>query len=189
MKKKNKILSFTALWFLAVLVSTVSAQSKYLDKNGILTFEASEQLFEEVKAVNKTVTAIYDEGTNQIAALALIKGFSFKNSLMEEHFNENYIESNTYPKATFKGILVDFDTAEGLTEENKEVKVKGILEVRGKEKEIKSVVTMRKIDNVISMTGEFKVTPADFDIDIPKIVRNKIAKEVHVKLDFKLTKK
>lgn len=187
MKIITKLL-VVALWLSAVMYSTVLAQNKYLDKNGVLIFEASEKLFEEVKAENKATTAIYDEASNQIAALALMKGFKFKNSLMEEHFNENYIESGTYPKAIFKGNLIDFDPAT-LTSEALIVNVKGILEVRGKEKEIETKLTLLKNGDTISMSGKFIVNPLDFDIEIPKIVRNKIAKDVTVTLDFKLVKK
>ena len=104
--------SITTLFLLAavfITISSVEAQAKYIDKKGELTFEASEELFEPVKATNESVTVILNTETNEIASLALMKSFRFKNSLMEEHFNENYIESETYPKATFKGKLSDFN--------------------------------------------------------------------------------
>ncbi|TBN04415.1 YceI family protein [Hyunsoonleella flava] len=173
-----------------LLICTISfGQDKYIDKNGTIVFEASEKLFEEVKATNKYATAIYNIETNEIAALALMKGFRFKNSLMEEHFNENYIESDTYPKAIFKGKIVDFNATKNLGETAVEVDVKGVLELHGKQKTIETVLTLQKVDNIISMTGSFVVSPSDFDIEIPKIVRNKIAKMVHVNLDFKLIRK
>ncbi|WP_299536763.1 YceI family protein [Ulvibacterium sp.] len=168
--------------------ASLQAQEKYIDKNGIVIFEASERLFEEVKAANESVTAILSTETNQIASLALIKGFHFKNSLMEEHFNENYIESDLYPKAKFIGNLVDLNVLQ-LNENVTEVPVQGVLEVRGERKEIYTVLKTQKIGDIISITGEFTVAPSDFAIEIPKIVRNKIAKEVLVKLDFKLAKK
>lgn len=188
MKKLNEkmiVLFFVTLGTVAI---KVTAQEKYIDKNGIIIFEASEKLFEEVKAKNESVTVILNTETNQIASLALMKGFHFKNSLMEEHFNENYIESEEYPKATFTGKLIDFN-ADDLDENSTAVAVEGILELHGKQKQIYSKLEVHKLGNMISMTGGFIATPADFDIKIPKIVRNKIAKEVTVKLDFKLKKK
>jgi len=80
-------------------------QTKYLTKTGSLTFEASVPSFEEVKATNSAVTAIMNEENGEFAALALVKGFRFKNALMEEHFNENYAESDDFPKAIFKGKM------------------------------------------------------------------------------------
>lgn len=189
MKTINKPL-YRILTFLLVLIALpIASQDKYLDKNGTIVFEASEQLFEEVKATNTSTTAIYNTKTNEIAALALLKGFRFKNSLMEEHFNENYVESDTYPKATFKGALIDFDSNNDFGDSPLKVTVKGVLELHGKQKNITTDVAIQKIDDVISITGSFTVLPSDFDIEIPKIVRNKIAKSVNVSLDFKLVKK
>ncbi|MEL6484427.1 MAG: YceI family protein [Bacteroidota bacterium] len=168
--------------------SFVSAQDKYVDKNGQVTFEASEKLFEEVKATNSSVTAIFDSGTLEIASLALVKGFTFKNSLMEEHFNENYIESETYPKATFKGNLKDLDVS-SLSEETTKVPVAGTLELHGKGKQVNTELDVKRVGDIIEMTGNFVVAPADFDIEIPKIVANKIAKQVQVALHFKFQKR
>ena len=70
------------------------SQEKYLTKSGVLNFEASVEYFEEIKATNTNVTAILNTSNGQFAALALVKGFRFKNALMEEHFNENYAESD-----------------------------------------------------------------------------------------------
>ena len=84
------------------------SQVKYLTKSGVLNFEASVETFEEIKASNSNVTAIFNASNGEFAALALVKGFRFKNALMEEHFNENYAESDEFPKAIFKGKLTDF---------------------------------------------------------------------------------
>ncbi|WP_035086203.1 YceI family protein [Aquimarina latercula] len=183
-QKKNPILLVLAL----LLITASATAQKYLDKKGKLTFEASEELFEPVKAVNESVTVILNTETNEIASLALMKGFRFKNSLMEEHFNENYIESETYPKATFKGKLVDLKVSD-LTESNTSVTVDGKIQLRGKEKEINTTLQVKKSGDAIVIQGSFTVTPSDFDIDIPGVVRNKIAKEVIVSLDCKLTQK
>ncbi|NJB70141.1 hypothetical protein GGR42_000603 [Saonia flava] len=184
--KKNKLVALLVVGLIGI--NMVSAQEKYIDKNGTLVFEASEKLFEEVKAENTSVTAILDTKTGEIAALGLMKGFRFKNSLMEEHFNENYIESETYPKAIFKGNLIDFEF-KSLSEIEQKLTTTGILELHGKEKEISTILTIKKIDKSISIQGNFAVTPEDFDIEIPKIVKNKIAREVLVQLTFNLIEK
>lgn len=186
--KNTKSLLALLLIITTFIVNTLGAQTKYIDKKGNLTFEASEELFEPVKATNASVTVILNTETNDIASLALIKSFRFKNSLMEEHFNENYIESETYPKATFKGKLLDFNFSD-LTENITEVIVDGKIELRGKEKQIRTTLKTKKSNDSIIIQGSFTVTPADFDIEIPSIVKNKIAKEIVVTLDFKLTKK
>lgn len=172
----------------ATLANIVSGQGKYIEKKGSIIFEASEELFEPVKATNSSVTAILNTETGDIASLALIKGFRFKNSLMEEHFNENYIESETYPKATFKGKLLDFDFSK-LSEKETVFNVEGTLELHGQSKQIKAPLTLKLAGENILIVGTFKVTPADFAIEIPSIVRNKIAKEINVDFDFNLSKK
>lgn len=184
--KTTKII-LTALIMISALQITI-AQSKYLDKNGTIVFEASEEAFEPVKATNESVTVILNTETGDIASLGLIKSFRFKNSLMEEHFNENYIESETYPKATFKGSIKDFD-ASVLSDKATDFMVEGTLSLHGTEKQISTSLTFTKDGDVIGVTGGFNVTPEDFNIEIPSVVKNKIAKEINVTLDFKLAKK
>ncbi|WP_350284464.1 YceI family protein [uncultured Croceitalea sp.] len=186
--KKLKNILVLSIAISAFASFTCNAQNKYLDKNGTIVFEASEKLFEEVKAQTQSATAILNIDTHEIASLALVKGFRFKNSLMEEHFNENYIESDTYPKAVFKGKLVAFDST-ALTETPSDIVVEGTLELHGKTKDVRTTLSVHKIEDTIAMEGSFKVAAADFNIEIPKIVRNKIAKEVLVQIDFNLTKK
>jgi len=107
---------------------------------------------------------------------------------MEEHFNENYIESETYPKAIFKGKLLNFNHS-NLTENPSETVIQGKLQLHGKEKQIRTTLDIQKIDDFIVMKGSFSVAPSDFDIEIPAVVRKKIAKEIIVELNFKLRKK
>ncbi|MDY7394826.1 YceI family protein [Aureibaculum sp. 2210JD6-5] len=184
---KNKI-TLLAICCTFFSVNILLAQEKYIDKKGQITFEASEKAFEEVKATNKSTTVILDVGTGKIASVALVKEFRFKNALMEEHFNENYVDSDNYPKAKFSGEIIDFNN-EGLSENKLELKLNGTLEFHGEKKEISSVVYVSENNGIIFLSGKFTVTPQDFAIEIPKIVRNKIAKEVHVSFDFQLKKK
>ncbi|WP_340200066.1 YceI family protein [Ascidiimonas sp. W6] len=177
------------LLMIAICAINTSIQAqKYIDKKGKITFEASEKTFEPVKATNESVTVLFNAETNEVASLALMKSFRFKNSLMEEHFNENYIESESYPKATFKGRLLGFNILD-VSENSTSTTIDGKIQIRGKEKEIRTTLAIKKSGNSIIMQGAFKVAPADFDIEIPKIVRNKIAKDIIVSLDFKLIQK
>ena len=165
------------------------AQNKYLTKTGIIEFEASVPSFEAVEAKNKAVTAIINGDNGEFAALALIKGFRFKNALMEEHFNENYAESDIYPKAKFKGNIIDF-SIDSLTKESTSFFIHGELEFHGKTKTLKDIALDITFDNdVIKITGEFLVNASGFDIKIPKIVSNKIANDIKVSFEFELKKK
>ena len=109
------------------------SQEKYLTKTGVLTFEASVPSFEEIKATNTNVTAIFNASNGEFATLALVKGFRFKNALMEEHFNESYVESSKYPKATFSGKIKDFNSSE-LSGVQKDYILLGTVSMHGKEK-------------------------------------------------------
>ncbi|MET0758892.1 MAG: YceI family protein [Flavobacterium sp.] len=172
------------LLFIFILTSgSLCAQDKILTKTGKIIFEASVPSFEEVKAKNETATCILNTKTGEIASLALIKGFRFKIALMEEHFNENYMESDLYPKATFKGKIQGFNW-NIIGTSPKQFKMKGKLELHGKSKEISSIVTLRKVDNGLEIISDFNVNSDDFGIEIPKVVSKKVSKTVNIKTNF-----
>lgn len=174
------------LLFLFVGIFHVSAQ-KYATKTGNLKFEASVDSFEEVAAENKNTSAILDSGTGDIAVLTLMKGFRFKVALMEEHFNENYVESDKFPKASFKGKIEDFDASK-LSATAKTVKISGDLTLHGKTKKITVNAKISKSDDKITVTGNFEVKAEDFDIQIPKLVSKKVADKIKVNFNLPLTK-
>ena len=180
---KTKII----ILFLLFCATTISAQEKYYTKSGAIIFESSVPSFEEVKATNSKVTAIFKPETGAIAALALTKAFRFKIALMEEHFNENYAESNKFPKATFSGKIQNYTTKMLKTESN--VSIKGKLTFHGVTKEIKVPATIFQKSSSIHLTSSFTIKPEDFGIEIPKLVRKKIADKVDVTLNFELKKK
>ena len=174
-----------SILLLALFLSSFSvfSQDKKITKTGKITFEASVPAFEEVKSKNESVTCILNTKTGEIASLALVKGFRFKIALMEEHFNENYMESDKYPKATFKGKIQDFNLSM-IGGTAKEFKMKGVMEIHGKSKEITTTVKLRKIDDAIEVISDFNVNTEDFDIEIPKVVSKKVSKMVNVKTEF-----
>ncbi|MBC3845593.1 YceI family protein [Winogradskyella echinorum] len=177
--------------FLLLVLFSLSAigQTKYLTKTGTLSFEASVPSFEEVAAKNESVTAILNTENGEFAALAFVKAFRFKNALMEEHFNENYAESDKYPKATFKGKIVSFDF-DTLSETDSYSHIDGSLTFHGVTKQFNGIpLTIKVKDNNIVITGSFKVLVSDFDIEVPKIVANKLSNEVEIDFNFELVKK
>lgn len=166
-----------------LFVTSLFAQEKMLTKTGKITFEASVPSFEEVKAKNEGVTFILNSKTGEVASLALMKGFRFKIALMEEHFNENYMESDKFPKATFKGKIENFDV-KTLTASPKEYTIKGKLELHGKSKDVTSVAKIRKTDAGIEIVSNFSVNASDFDIKIPSVVKNKVSNTIDIKSEF-----
>jgi polyisoprenoid-binding protein YceI len=156
------------------------SQDKYLTKEGFVSF-FSHSLVEDIKADTHQALSIIDTETGEIAIQLLMRSFFFKKALMQEHFNENYVESNKYPKAKFKGEIINFKE---LNEQINETEIKGVLSVHGKEKEISTIVIVDFQNEEIILTGEFTVEVADFDIKIPSVVINNIAKTI--KISFEL---
>lgn len=168
-----------------LFLSFTTQDEKKSTKTGIINFEASVPSFEEVKAKNSAVTCILNTKTGEIAALALVKGFRFKVALMEEHFNENYIESSKYPKATFKGKIENFNISD-LGNSVKEYTLKGKLELHGKTKDIISTAKIKKNGSDIEIKTVFNVNTDDFAIEIPSVVSKKVSKKVLVDCNFLL---
>lgn len=174
-----------ALLVLVALYSFVPIQEKKLTKTGMIIFEASVPSFEEVKGKNTAVTCILNTSNGEIAALALMKGFRFKIALMEEHFNENYMESSKYPKATFKGKIENFDILK-ITSTSDDYTIKGKLELHGKSKDITTIAKIKKIGTDIEVKTTFSVNSSDFDIQIPSVVSKKVSKKVNIDCNFLL---
>lgn len=174
-----------AIYCLLLVTAQNFAQSKLITKAGKITFEASVPAFEEVKAKNEAVTCVLNTDNGEIASLALMKGFRFKVALMEEHFNENYVESDKFPKATFKGKIENFDLSK-LTSTAKDFTIKGKLEMHGKVKDIIVVAKIKKTEAGVEIDANFTVNTDDFDIEIPSVVSKKLNKKVAVTLDFTL---
>ncbi|WP_452223404.1 YceI family protein [Lacinutrix chionoecetis] len=173
-----------------LLITTFSiAQGKYITKTGTVIFEASVPSFEEIKAKNDNTTAILNTENGEFAALVLVKGFRFKNALMEEHFNENYAESDDFPKATFKGKINNFSL--NTLEIGEDMTYSGSLTFRGETKllENKPISITILENNMIALFGDFTVNVIDFDIKIPSVVSKKLSKEVKVNFIFDLKMK
>ena len=173
---------------LFLLISFSTFAQKYFTKTGNTQFKASVEAFEPVEATNNSTTAIINVTSGEIASLLFIKAFNFRVALMQEHFNENYMDSGTFPKATFKGLISDFDLSK-ISSTEKKLLLKGILTVRGVEKEIETLATFSKKEDKLLMATSFGVKPEDFNIKIPKIVSNKIAGTINISLVYEFIEK
>jgi len=160
---------------------------KYFTRSGNTQFEASEKAFEPVEAINNSSTAILDVVSGTIVSQVFIAGFQFKNALMQEHFNENYMDTYEYPKATFKGKLNNFSILN--LDSTNPFNLNGILTIREIEKNIETTVNIREENNRIYLSGKFSVKPEDFNIKIPSIVEDKIANHIEIKIDYVLIEK
>jgi hypothetical protein len=168
---------------LLLIHNLIVAQKDMTTNTGSINFEASVPLFEEVKATNNKASCILNTKTGEIACIVLIKDFRFKIPLMEKHFNENYMESADYPKASFKGIIEGFNW-HIIGTSPKEFKLKGTLKMHGKSKKISTVALLRKSNDGIEIISDFNLNSKDFNIKIPEMLSMKVAETVNVKTIF-----
>jgi hypothetical protein len=166
-------------------LAKITAQDKKITKTGQVSFEASVPAFEEVKAEHKNVTCVLNTKTGEIQSLILVKGFKFKVALMEEHFNENYMESDKFPKAIFRGKIDGFNL-EKITSIAQDITINGKMELHGKFKDMTFTAKVKKAKEGIELVSTFILNLDDFDIKIPSLVSKKVSKKVNVKLNFVL---
>jgi polyisoprenoid-binding protein YceI len=166
----------TALYI--IICANLHAQI-LMTKNATISFH-SHTFLENIDAVNDNVMAVIDAGKKNIAFSLLMKQFEFPRKLMQQHFNENYVESDKYPKATFSGSYNE--TADLGKEGTYPLKVTGKLTIHGVTKDVQIPATLTVKSGLITGTTTFKLNPKDFNIEIPFIVREKIEKENTVKV-------
>jgi len=158
----------------------VMSQAKYSLKDSKIMFYSKTAL-EDIQAVNKSSIGLVDASTKDFVVKVQIKSFIFDKALMQEHFNENYMESDKFPTAVFKGKI------EGAFDASKDgsypVKMNGKLDVHGVVKDRIIPVTIVVKNGMISFNSEFKLVLADHGIKVPKIVTEKIAEVVDVKVE------
>lgn len=169
------------LLFLIFIATTTIAQEKMTTDKGIINFEASVPFFEEVKAINKKTACVLITKTGEITCLAIIKNFQFERSLMEEHFNANYMESHRFPKAIFKGRIEKFDL-KNIDSNANQYQIIGKITMHGKSKKIIVTGTIKKGAQGIELMTNFPLNTDDFKIEIPFIVRSKVSKNVNTQL-------
>lgn len=123
-----------------------------------------------------------DANTGNIQFAVLMKGFEFKKALMQEHFNEDYVESDKYPKAEFKGRIVNNNSIDYTKESAQQVKVNGQLTIHGQSNEIETEGVLSAKDGKIFIASDFQVALADYKISVASFARNKVAKTISVKI-------
>lgn len=173
----NKLILCIAI---ALFYSTAGAQNLFFTKDAKINFNSSTPI-EDIVAESGQATTFIDIAKNEVKFSVLTTSFKFRRALMEEHFNENYMESTKFPKAKFAGRITS--PIDWKSEKPAIVDVKGELTLHGVTREVtlKAQVTPGK--SGIAASAQFKVTPEEFNISIPSAVRDKIAKEVTIKID------
>lgn len=158
-----------------------TAQEKYFTKTGKISFDATvNSSLDNVYAVNKTVACVLDVKTGEIQFVVLMRGFEFAKALMMEHFNENYVESNKYPKANFKGTIANIASINLKVNATHTVKVVGKLTLHGETKDVETTGTITIKDGKINCAANFNIVASDYKISIPTVVADKVAKLVKI---------
>ena len=167
------------LILLVVLAVSLQANAqKYFSKTAHIKF-FSHTTAEDIKANNYKSSIIIDKTTGVVQVEGLIKMFEFEKALMQEHFNENYLESDTYPKATFKG-KGDFSKVNFAADGTYSVNVAGQMTMHGATKDVSAIATLKIAGGKIDGSTKFYVNPRDFNVQIPDLVKGQISDKIEV---------
>jgi len=179
--RTNKILLIAIMSFGSMILKA----QIYMGKTCDISFYSKGPI-EDIYALNKSAKPILNTATNEVAVKITIKGFVFDDKLMEEHFNEKYLESDKYPYAVFKGKINE-KIADYKKDGTHNVTVTGKLSMHGVEKELtmNAVATIK--DQVVGFAGKFFILLKDYNIEIPTLVAQNIAEQVEVTVKGELT--
>lgn len=175
--------------FLIVLILTglfpVHAQdSLWFTRTGHVYFISHTDII-DIDANHYQTGSFLNVRTGEMAFTLLMKSFQFTLPLAEEHFNENYVESEKFPKATFKGQILDFDPARLIKDTDYKVVVQGDLTIHGITAKVKEEGTLRLSGNQIQAKSKFTILLDTYNIKVPNIVADRVAPEIPIHVDLK----
>lgn len=179
MKTKIQLLAMAMLF-----TASLSAQ-KIFTRTGYVKFY-SEAPIENIEAINQQVSSVIEISDGNFAFLVPIKGFVFEKALMQEHFNENYLESGEYPKASFKGKIENLDAINFEKDGEYKAIFSGTMNLHGVDKDISENATIIVKEGKVSLTSIFNLRPEDYGVTIPAGKRDNISEivEVTVKMNY-----
>jgi hypothetical protein len=168
---------------LVITLSSAFAQDKFFTKTGKISF-FSKATLENIEAHNRSVTCVLDSKSGAIQFSAQIKGFEFEKALMQQHFNENYLESTKYPKADFKGQIVNNGDINYAQDGTYNAKVKGKLTIHGETQDVETDGTITVKNGKLQANSDFNVQLADYKIKNDKL--NNISNTIRVSVNCTL---
>ncbi len=170
----------TLFLFLFICMKSFSQNVEYIERQGEVTFFSYTSV-ENIQAKNAQTLSLLNPNTQEIAVQILMRAFVFQKSLMHEHFNESYIESDLYPKATFEGKIEDFNANAALQTKL----IKGTFTLRNISKPVEIKATISKTDNSYTVKGGLDVFIDDYSIKVPALLSPNISKKIEVTFNFK----
>jgi len=169
------------------LMNSADAQ-RYMTRTGRITFFSSTPI-ENIEAINNEASSVLNAATGELVFQVPIRSFKFEKALMQEHFNENYMESDKFPKAEFHGKVADISSVNFRKDGVYPAQVTGKLTIHGVTRDVATAGTLTIKGNSAVAAAKFKVRPADYDIKIPSVVAGKIAEEIEVTVNSVLLTK
>lgn len=171
---------------LLILVSaTGSDAQKHFTKNGKISFYSGTSV-EDIKATNRTVVAMLDSKTGELQFVVLMKGFAFKKALMQEHFNKDYVESDKYPRAEFKGVVENNSEIKYTGSNSYSARVTGNLTIHGQTKAVEVTGKIIIKDGTPHLSSIFHIQIADYKITVPRLYRDNISPTIRITVDCRL---
>lgn len=178
----------TRILFLLFLMTAISASGqKFITKTGHIKFYSDAPL-EKIEAHNRQVNSALDYSTGGFVFKVLMKSFEFEKALMQEHFNENYVESDKFPAATFVGKVLNIKDVNIEKEGIYEANVEGKLTLHGVTRDIREKGTFEMKQGKLKGLAKFNLTVTDFNITIPGNVGKNVSKTIEVTVDITLDK-
>jgi len=168
---------------MALCSCRVSAQSRFIDRGGYASFFSSAPM-EDIKAESRQVVTIFDIKDGKIVASMLMRSFNFRKALMQEHFNENYIESHKYPKASFTGTVTNIDEVDLTQAGRYTLDVTGEITLHGVTKPLQLKAEVVVAEGSLQARAVFPLSVKDFEIEVPRLVVDNIAEVVEVTIAF-----
>lgn len=166
------------IFLLIAALPSAWCQGKFYTRTGNISF-VTKGVLETVRAENKTVTCVLNSQTGQIQFSVLMRGFEFRKALMQEHFNENYVESEKYPNAQFNGQI-----SNPIPDLSKDgtypAKVAGKLTLHGITRDIATEGTITVKQGQIQANAAFHILLSDYSIKIPALVKNSLSNTVNI---------
>ena len=161
----------------------LKAQKVYATKIGQIIFNATGGI-EKIAAVNNQVDSKFVDATGQIIFAVLVKGFKFENQLMEDHFNENYMESTQFPKADFKGYIKNIKEVDLTKDGTYPINIEGVLTIHGTGNKVTTTGTLQIQQGKPTMVGEFSIKIKEYGIK-GLYIGEKIAADAKIKVNCK----
>ncbi|MCX6243158.1 MAG: YceI family protein [Bacteroidetes bacterium] len=178
---------YFALLILALILTAGVRAQAYVTKNGYIRFY-SEAPMEKIEGINRQVNVAMLPATGDFVFKVLMKSFNFEKALMQEHFNENYVESDKYPEATFLGKITNIKAINFAKDGSYPAMVEGKLTIHGVTQVVKQNGTITINKDIVSAKAKFTLLLADYKISVPSTVVNNISKSLEITVDAAMEK-